>query len=458
MSNNSVVIRGLSNFCTKLRLAQIANIIHTIINQGRVIWFMLGLVFLFISFFSTRQELFSIPALLLLAVVFFSWLTRNEKHAKVFTVIIIFALLIHTVIVFGAAMKFDSFADEDFYQHYSVRKANQWRGGESINFSEFLIERGNTGVFYFHALIKFFFGNALIVSRIASAVLIMGAALLISRMAKSLYDDKTAAVAFGAASLMPSFLFWGSFALKEPLALFFAALGLSGIFGILIKKKAFPGIIIVLGAATILVFIRFYFGGFLLISLAFALLRKWVGRRAFWIIITAGLIITMSTMLLAFVSDDSIKTDIKQGFELVDHHRRALAFGDTAFYRDIDISTVTGFARFLPIGISYALLAPFPWQINSLSKLALLPDTLLWYFFLMFIPFGLTRTKNDPAAIGLLVFTAACLLFFGMIDGNLGTLVRHRTIIMMLGLVFASGGLVRTLTQSVDKNRRPMLS
>ncbi len=130
--------------------------------------------------------------------------------------------------------------------------------------------------------------------------------------------------------------------------------------------------------------------------------------------------------------------------QLVQYLRHDLALGaGSAYGQGADVSTVGGALGFLPVGLTYFLLAPFPWAITSGLQAVTLPETLLWY---LLIPFGLrglylalrydARAYTVPLSI-LLVVTFA----YAMVEGNVGTAYRHRAQILPLAFVFCALGL-----------------
>lgn len=114
------------------------------------------------------------------------------------------------------------------------------------------------------------------------------------------------------------------------------------------------------------------------------------------------------------------------------------AYGATA-----DVSTAGGALRFLPVGLTYFLLAPFPWDITSTLQAVTLPETVLWYTLL---PMGLwgawlgirhdARMFTVPLA-SLVVVTFA----YALVEGNVGTAYRHRAQVLPIIFVFCALGM-----------------
>jgi len=71
---------------------------------------------------------------------------------------------------------------------------------------------------------------------------------------------------------------------------------------------------------------------------------------------------------------------------------------------------------------------PVPWRAESAALRAYLPEQMLWYVLLAFVPFGLVAgLRRDPLLTSLLASHAGALIVMvALTSGNIGTLIRHR--------------------------------
>ncbi len=97
----------------------------------------------------------------------------------------------------------------------------------------------------------------------------------------------------------------------------------------------------------------------------------------------------------------------------------------------------------LPIGVMHALFAPFPWAIGRLADWLTLPDMLLWYGLLAAVPWTLWRARQlwhswSP----LLLFVGGILLILALTEGNVGTLYRHRAMVIPFVALLAAPSLL----------------
>lgn len=98
-------------------------------------------------------------------------------------------------------------------------------------------------------------------------------------------------------------------------------------------------------------------------------------------------------------------------------------------------------------GIIYVLFSPFPWSINNKISIFIYFQTILYYILAPFILLGILvslryRWRNVlPVMIFMLIIASMYALF----EGNIGTVFRHRDILMILFLFFGAIGISRTL-------------
>lgn len=118
---------------------------------------------------------------------------------------------------------------------------------------------------------------------------------------------------------------------------------------------------------------------------------------------------------------------------------------------------------YLPRGLLYLLFAPLPWEMRTLADLAAAPDLLVWYLVVMVAFVGLYRVIVDrgwdmayPILVGGAIAAA-----LSLIEGNVGTLVRHRAMVIPLAVLVASYGLphadrwTRSMVGHLSSRRAP---
>ena len=98
--------------------------------------------------------------------------------------------------------------------------------------------------------------------------------------------------------------------------------------------------------------------------------------------------------------------------------------------------------------ISYAT-EPVPWRSESRAMQAYLPEQMLWYVVLAFVPFGLLAgMRRDPVLTSLLAAHAcAIVMMVALTSGNIGTLIRHRGLVLPYLAWLAAFGLCHVVTR-----------
>ncbi|MSQ37872.1 MAG: hypothetical protein EXR61_06125, partial [Chloroflexi bacterium] len=97
----------------------------------------------------------------------------------------------------------------------------------------------------------------------------------------------------------------------------------------------------------------------------------------------------------------------------------------------------------IPRGLAYAVLAPFPWEVRRTADLATIPEMLAWYLLFTLAVWSLWRFRRHWwLLVPFALYVAGLLAVFTLAEGNVGTLYRHRSMIIPAVAVLASPGLV----------------
>ncbi len=98
----------------------------------------------------------------------------------------------------------------------------------------------------------------------------------------------------------------------------------------------------------------------------------------------------------------------------------------------------------LPTGLSYAIGAPFPWAAASVPDRIAVPEMLVWYAIVLAAAVGAWELRRRwREAFPVLAYVAGVLLTLAVVEGNVGTLFRHRSMVLPLVFVLASAPLAR---------------
>lgn len=94
----------------------------------------------------------------------------------------------------------------------------------------------------------------------------------------------------------------------------------------------------------------------------------------------------------------------------------------------------------LPIGVAYVLGAPFPWAARTLSDVATIPDMLLWYVLAILAVVGAAGLVRRQVWGAMMIMLAALGIgaVLALAEGNVGTLFRHRAMLIPLACALAA--------------------
>ena len=116
----------------------------------------------------------------------------------------------------------------------------------------------------------------------------------------------------------------------------------------------------------------------------------------------------------------------------------------SGFAEDVDVSTASGALSTVPLGLTYLLLAPFPWQLASLRQAITLPEMIIWWSSIPLLVLGAWFTiKHRLREIApIVIFTSLLTLTYSIMQGNVGTAYRQRAQLLVFYFVFVAVGFV----------------
>jgi hypothetical protein len=94
---------------------------------------------------------------------------------------------------------------------------------------------------------------------------------------------------------------------------------------------------------------------------------------------------------------------------------------------------------YLPIGVAFALFAPVPGSGTRLQDLLPVPEMLVWYGMLVGASFSAWRWRRRwRSFLPAVLFIGGTMTIFALAEGNVGTLYRHRAMVIPFVAVLAS--------------------
>jgi Dolichyl-phosphate-mannose-protein mannosyltransferase len=130
----------------------------------------------------------------------------------------------------------------------------------------------------------------------------------------------------------------------------------------------------------------------------------------------------------------------------------------SAFGKDVDVSTTAGALSAIPLGLVYLLFAPFPWQVANLRQSITLPEMLVWWSLFPLLVLGLwfTLKYRLRQALPILLFTTMLTLAYSVFQGNVGTAYRQRAQLLIFYFMFVAVGYVLLRERGEARRQRQL--
>jgi Dolichyl-phosphate-mannose-protein mannosyltransferase len=317
---------------------------------------------------------------------------------------------------------------------------------ESIRFFGF--RQSGWGMFWLIGFLYYIVGQNPIAGNMFCSIFGALAAPIGYLCAKELFNNSKIGKITGLfVAFFPGFINWSSFMMKDGILVFLLVLA---VLMIIRLQKSFN-----LGYVFLLLFslfgiisLRFYIFPMILTAIlgSFTIGIKTqtdsVGAlaRRFLLIVAIGVVLTYAG---AFSSvQESVET--YGNIERLNNARLDQAQTADSGFEVVDVSTTEGALSFLPIGLMYLMLAPFPWQLTSIRSALTMPEMLVWWASIPFLISGVIfAVKNRlRETMPVLIFTLMLTVGYAIFQGNVGTAYRQRTQIQVFHFMFIGAGYV----------------
>lgn len=352
-------------------------------------------------------------------------------------------------ILFGGYIEF--FAGDHFtYDLFGWGLAQAWSG--QLQNTKWVYDRlstvGQNGMYYWIAILYTIVGHSQSVATAIQDVIVSFTPILTYKISHMLYGSRKAA-RFAAlfVAYLPSMVIWSSLLLKDPLIILLLCVTVLSMLKIQ-KGLKYRYILLATAAMLPILAIRIYVFYFILFAVVGTyLMSRFGGRGGFagYAARLAGLIIVGVTLFsLGFdkIAQEQFSVNLLEKIQSsrIDLARAAYS----GFASEAKVNTIRDAAAFLPIGITYLLFAPFPWQGGGFRLMLALPEQLLWYCLFPYFLIGIVYTirKHMRAALIIFFFVVQLTCFYGIFVGNVGTAHRQRTQVFAFYLIFTAAGMV----------------
>lgn len=322
---------------------------------------------------------------------------------------------------------------------------------------------GWTAYHYLLSTLQIIFGPAPVGLHLVNIVVFLVAAVLLYRLVRRSYGPVPALGVLIGLMCWPTLVIWSAATLKE--SIYFGLLVVTVVATVTLVRRPgwgrrlLLGVIILLAAAT-LPTIRFaaYVPALAVVSVGaiFWLTRTRLGRVVVCALILGGVAWAWPergraeaqlVRLVRFTAFKHIGHVTTQGY--------SYKLLDDQFYADFDrvgrMSFDEGF-RFVGRALAAFVAQPIPWRAQSPAILMFAPQQIFWYVVVALVPFGIIYAMRYDVLLTLvlLVLIAVEVAAVSLPSGNIGTLVRHRDMVVPFILCFASAGAVAVLGYARD--------
>lgn len=285
--------------------------------------------------------------------------------------------------------------------------------------------------------------NPLLIQFISSLAGAGSAVLIYYVTIRIIGNFRTARVAAVLTAMSPAMVIWSSQILKDGFVVFFLVLTIFFL-ARLQDKFSFPDLFMLLVSLIGVFSFRFYIFYFAAIacicSFVFGGERIVANNVRWFVILTIFLIIGAYAGVLSAGRE---QIESMSDLDRIQLSREVLARdAASGFGGEADIRTTSGILTAFPIGFAYLMLAPFPWQFNSLRGSLPFPEMVVWWILIPFMISGFKYTLRHRfrRAISVLVFSITLIVAYSLFQTNVGTAYRQRTQVQVFLFMFIGVG------------------
>ena len=422
---------------------------------------MVGIVAIILAFPEGLTAMFLLGFLSVAVII----IIRNSAGSNADLLVEIFLAALLARLIFGLLVHLLDLrdflgADALTYDAYGDVIKDVWSGQQVA--SDLVKERAmqtsgsGWGMNYLAAAIYYTLGRNIFAAQSFCAVIGAATAPLVYICSYKIFDNKRVGrISAWLVALFPAFIIWSGQFLKDGLIIFLLVVSMIMILK-LQEKLDYGSIIILILSMTGIISLRFYIfymlvlavvGGFVIGQSSSA---KSIVQR---LIILAVLGLTLTYLGVSRNAGDQF--DKYGSLEKVQISRSDLAkSAGSGFGTEADVSTTDGAISALPVGFTYLMFAPFPWQAGSFRSAITLPEVLVWWSLMPFLVTGIIYSVKSRLrkTLPVLIFSLMLTLAYSVFQGNVGTAYRQRTQIQVFLFMFIAVGW--TLRQEDKENKK----
>jgi hypothetical protein len=409
-----------------------------------------------------------------------AWAGRglSERERRVVLVVVGVAVAIRVIAVAVLFLGSDHsqivsfFWDGDgvFIKRRALTFLNLWNGVpvHSYDFAQAYDPYGWSTYLYMLAYLQYLVGPAPYAVHLVNVAAFVTAAVALYRLCRPAYGQAAALTALALVLFLPTLISWSVAALKESLYVLLCATCVASVVATLRARtngRRVAALALLLAATAVTPGLR---AGAALITvggIVFGLIVAFAAKRPR---VIPAIVVLAIVAPVALWNTGNVQARIMEQLKTAatvhagnanteGHHYKLL---DERLYFDASVPTMTPdeALRFVIRGIVSFLIVPLPWQLQSRSELAFLPQQIVWYLLVVFaVPGFITGLRRDPLVTGVLA-GVACMagIVIALNNGNIGTLVRFRDTVVPFFVWLSTLGAIETMATLVARARQPI--
>jgi len=359
-------------------------------------------------------------------------------------------MLIGTLIYFLHLQEF--FGGDAFtYDFFGSALLRTWNGEKYYQSMVDLFTGGGTssgwGMLYMVAAIYKVIGRNMLATQYVNSVLGAATAPITYLISLEIFPNKrTARLCALLSAFFPSMVLWSAQGLKDGPIVFLLAVSMLATLklGERLSVKYLAALALALCSLITLRFYIFYIV-VIAVTIAFILGRRPLSAKTF---VRQFVILITIALALAYFGVSRYASAQFESFGSLERLQvmrlDAAKSAQSGFGENVDVSTPGGALSAIPLGFSYLLFAPFPWQFGSLRALITLPEMIVWWCCIPLLVLGLWFTiKHRLRQVApILIFMVLLTLTYSVLQGNVGTAYRQRAQLLIFYFVFVAVGYV----------------
>ena len=339
-------------------------------------------------------------------------------------------------------------ADSLTYHDYGSVIRDHWLGlvDSSDSFYQWasLTSRPGWGINYLVAAIYLVVGKNFLAAQSFCAVIGAATAPMVFFCAKKIFaNNGVARTSALAVAFFPSFIIWSGQLLKDGIIIFLLVTAMTMVLH-LQERISYAAIAVLIMSLFGIITLRFYIFYMVAVAVAGSFLVG-LSQKSTSILQRAVVLIVLGLGLtyLGVLRNASSEFQRYADLDVLQVSRDDLAKrAESGFNEEADVSTPEGAVSTIPIGLTYLLLAPFPWQMTTLRQAITLPEVLVWWAMIPLVISGTAYAIRHRlrSAFPILFFSLTLTLAYSIFQGNVGTAYRQRTQIQVFLFIFLAVG------------------